>query len=103
MPRRGRTFRPAHRSRGGEGGLSAERLEGRIVLAAAIGWERASRTVSIVGSEGNDSAQVRQQGGNLVVSLNSATGRLSRTVPAAQVSQVVFTGLAGNDTFRPGA
>jgi len=71
----------------------------RIVLAAAIGYDRASRTVSIVGSEGNDSAQVRQQGGNLVVSLNSAAGRFSRTVPAAQVSRVVFTGLAGNDTF----
>lgn len=55
--------------------------------------------MSIVGSEGSDSAQVRQQGANLVVSLNSATGRLSRTVPAAQVSRVVFTGLAGNDTF----
>jgi hypothetical protein len=97
--RRQRNLRPAHRSIGRERALSVESLEGRIVLAAAIGYDRASRTVSIVGSEGNDSAQVRQQGANLVVSLNSAAGRFSRTVPAAQVSRVVFTGLAGNDTF----
>ncbi|MFM8984669.1 MAG: calcium-binding protein, partial [Planctomycetia bacterium] len=99
MPRRRRDCRPAKRGSSRLPHLGVESLEGRIVLAAAIGWDRASRTVSIVGSEGSDSAQVRQQGGNLVVSLNSATGRLSRTVPAAQVSRVVFTGLAGNDTF----
>ncbi len=99
MLRRRRNLRPAHRSIGRERALNLESLEGRIVLAAAIGYDRASRTVSIVGSEGNDSAQVRQQGANLVVSLNSAAGRLSRTVPAAQVARVVFTGLAGNDTF----
>ena len=99
MLRRQRNLRPAHRSIGRERALNLESLEGRIVLAAAIGYDRASRTVSIVGSEGNDSAQVRQQGANLVVSLNSAAGRFSRTVPAAQVSRVVFTGLAGNDTF----
>ena len=99
MLRRRRHLRPAHRNIGRERALNVESLEGRIVLAAAIGYDRASRTVSIVGSEGNDSAQVRQQGANLVVSLNSAAGRLSRTVPSAQVSRVVFTGLAGNDTF----
>ena len=99
MLRRRHDRRPARRSIGRERAVNFESLEGRIVLAAAIGYDRASRTVSIVGSEGNDSAQVRQQGGNLVVSLNSAAGRFSRTVPAAQVSRVVFTGLAGNDTF----
>jgi len=99
MLRRRRSLRPAHRSIGRERALNVESLEGRIVLAAAIGYDRASRTVSIVGSEGSDSAQVRQQGANLVVSLNSAAGGFSRVVPAAQVSRVVFTGLAGNDTF----
>ena len=99
MLRRRRNLRPLHRSISRERALNFESLEGRIVLAAAIGYDRASRTVSIVGSEGNDSAQVRQQGANLVVSLNSAAGRFSRTVPAAQVSRVLFTGLAGNDTF----
>jgi Ca2+-binding RTX toxin-like protein len=99
MLRRRHNRRPAGRSIGRERTLNFESLEGRIVLAAAIGYDRGSRTVSIVGSEGNDSAQVRQQGANLVVSLNSAAGRFSRVVPAAQVSRVVFTGLAGNDTF----
>ena len=99
MPRHRRDCRPAKRGSSRLPHLGVESLEGRIVLAAAIGWYRGLRTVSIVGSEGNDSAQVRQQGANLVVSLNSAAGRLSRTVPAAQVSRVVFTGLAGNDTF----
>jgi Ca2+-binding RTX toxin-like protein len=99
MLRRRHDRRPARRSIGRERAGNCESLEGRIVLAAAIGYDRASRTDSIVGSEGNDSAQVRQQGGTLVVSLNSAAGRFSRTVPAAQVSRVVFTGLAGNDTF----
>lgn len=99
MLRRRRNLRPAHQSIGRELALNVESLESRIVLAAAIGYDRASRTVSIVGSEGDDSAQVRQQGANLVVSLNSAGGRFSRTVPSAQVSRVVFTGLAGNDTF----
>lgn len=96
---RRRNFRPAHRTIACELARNFESLEGRILLAAAIGYDRASRTVSILGSEGNDSAQVGQQGANIVVSLNSAAGRLSRTVPAAQVSRVVFTGLAGNDTF----
>ena len=79
--------------------LGFEGLEGRIVLAAGIGHDRGSRVLSIVGSAGNDVAEVRQQGANIVVSLASASGRVSRTVPAAQVSRVVFTGLAGNDTF----
>jgi len=99
MLRSRRNLRPAHRTIACELARNFESLEGRILLAAAIGYDRASRTVSIVGSEGNDSAQVLQQGANLVVSLNSAAGRLSRTVPAAQVSRVVFTGRAGNDTF----
>ena len=99
MFRRRCSLRPAHRSIGRERALNCESLEGRIVLAVGIAHDRGSRTVSIVGSEGNDSAQVRQQGANLVVSLTSAVGRFSRTVPAAQVSRVVFTGLAGNDTF----
>ena len=79
--------------------LGFEGLEGRIVLAAGIGHDRGSRVLSIVGSAGNDVAEVRQQGANIVVTLASASGRVSRTVPAAQVSRVVFTGLAGNDTF----
>ena len=99
MLRRRRNLRPGHQSICRGRALNFERLEGRVVLAAGIVHDRASRTVSIVGSEGNDSAQVRQLGANLVLSLTSAAGRFSRTVPATQVSRVVFTGLAGNDTF----
>ena len=99
MLRSRRNLRPAHRTIACELARDFESLEGRILLAAAIGYDRASRTVSIVGSEGNDSARVLQQGANLVVSLNSAAGRVSRTVSAAQVSRVVFTGRAGDDTF----
>ncbi|MFM8539036.1 MAG: calcium-binding protein [Planctomycetaceae bacterium] len=99
MGRHRRLFPPAHRRIAGERALGVERLESRIVLAAGVGWDRTSRTLSIVGSEGNDSAEVRRQGANVFVSLNSAARRVSRTVPAAQVSRVVFTGLAGNDTF----
>lgn len=94
MPRDRRPCRPPAALR-----LAAERLEGRVVLAAGIVHDRAARVLSIVGSAGNDVAEVRQQGANVVVSLASATGRFSRTVPAAQVSRVVFTGLAGNDSF----
>jgi hypothetical protein len=99
MPRRRHNLLPARRSIGRKRALIVESLEGRIVLAAAIGYDRASGTVSIVGSKGNDSAEVRQQGANVVVSLTSSAGRLSRTVPASQVSQIAFSGLAGNDAF----
>ncbi|MFM7293155.1 MAG: calcium-binding protein [Planctomycetia bacterium] len=99
IPHRKRHRRAAHRSIGRDCLLGVESLEGRIVLAAAIGYDRGSRTVSIIGSEGNDAVEVRQQGVNVVVSLRSAAGRLSRTVSAAQVSQIAFSGLAGNDTF----
>ncbi|MFN9367958.1 MAG: calcium-binding protein [Planctomycetia bacterium] len=76
-----------------------ESLECRIALVAGIHHDLGSRVLSIVGSAENDVADVRQQGADLVVSLTSVAGRVSRTVPAEQVSQVVFKGLAGNDTF----
>lgn len=69
------------------------------MLAPGIGHDRASRVLAIVGSSGNDSVDVRHQGANVVVSLTSAAGRLSRTVSGSQVSRIVFTGLAGDDTF----
>ncbi|MFM7412467.1 MAG: calcium-binding protein [Planctomycetota bacterium] len=99
MPRHRRDRRTSDQGRPHRLHLGVESLEVRIVLAAAIDYDRGSRTVSIVGSEGNDAAEVRQQGANVVVSLTSAAGRLSRTVPAANVKQIAFSGLAGNDTF----
>lgn len=99
MTRRLRTDR--HTVRGSACGsrLGVENLEGRIVLAAGVTHDRSARILSIVGSAGNDVVDVRQQGANVVVSFASATGRFSRTVPAAQVTRVVFTGLAGDDSF----
>jgi hypothetical protein len=69
------------------------------VLAAGIGFDQASRTVTIVGSEGADVAEIRQQGADVVVSLNAASGQFSRTIGVGAVDRIVFTGLAGNDTF----
>jgi hypothetical protein len=94
-----------HRHRPGRRGLirtpflGVEGLENRLVMAAGIGYDAASRTLTIVGSDGNDSAEVRQQGSNVVVSLNSAAGQFSRSVNVARVSRVVFSGLGGNDSF----
>jgi len=73
--------------------------DARCIQAGGVRESIGSAGVRGLRSSGNDVTEVRQQGGNIVVSLASATGRVSRTVPAAQVSRVVFTGLAGNDTF----
>ncbi|MFM8290568.1 MAG: calcium-binding protein [Planctomycetia bacterium] len=99
MPRRCRLRRSSRPAADRRPALGLEPLESRVVLAAGIGHDRAGRVLSIVGSAGNDVAEVRQQGANVVVSLRTASGRFSRTVPAARVSRVVFTGLAGDDTF----
>ena len=79
--------------------LSLEMLEFRVVPAAGIGFDSASRVLYIIGSNGNDSTEVRQQGNNIIVSLNSGSGRLSRTMSSATVSRIVFSGGAGNDSF----
>lgn len=78
---------------------SVERLETRIAMAAGITFERASRTINIVGTAGNDTAQVRQNGNNIVVALTTPAGRFNQTYRANTVSRVNFTGLAGNDNF----
>jgi hypothetical protein len=79
--------------------LSLEMLESRDVPTAGIGYDPASRVLSIIGSNGNDSSEVRQQGNNLIVTLNSGSGRLSRTINSATVSWIMFSGGAGNDSF----
>ena len=79
--------------------LSLEMLEFRVVPTGGIGFDSDSRVLSIVGSNGNDSAEVRQQGKNIIVSVNSGLNRLSRTMSSAAVSRIVFTGGAGNDSF----
>ena len=79
--------------------LILEMLEFRVVPTGGIGFDSASRVLSIIGSNGNDSAEVRQQGKNIIVSVNSGFNRLSRTMSSAAVSRIVFTGAAGNDSF----
>ncbi|MFM8891613.1 MAG: calcium-binding protein [Planctomycetia bacterium] len=83
-----------------------EPLESRVVLAAGMAYDRNTRTLSIVGSEKNDSAEVREQAGSIVVSMTSAAAtsatpatRMTRTLAAGSVARIVFSGLAGNDTF----
>jgi hypothetical protein len=79
--------------------LRLERLEGRIVLSAGVGFDRRAGIVTIVGSEGADAVEVRQQGPTIVVSMNSAAGRFNRTLRARTVSRIDFTGSAGDDSF----
>lgn len=79
--------------------LHLESLEGRIVLAAGIGYDAASRVLTLTGSEGNDIAEVRQQGRSLLVSLNTGTETLTGSYRASSVKQIVFNGLGGNDSF----
>lgn len=76
--------------------LSVESLEGRVVLAASIGFDARQGLVSIVGSEAADVAAVNQQGQNIVVSL---TGAGAKTFRASQVKVLDFKGLGGDDSF----
>jgi hypothetical protein len=76
-----------------------ERLENRVAMAAGISLDRASRTIAIVGTAGNDTALARQSGNNIVVSLVTPAGRFNQTYRSSTVSRLAFTGLAGNDSF----
>ncbi len=82
-----------------ENQLRVESLEGRIVLTAAIGYDPTTKVLAITGSEGNDVAEVRQQGRTLLVSLNDGIQTLTASYRASAVRQIVFDGLGGNDSF----
>ena len=69
------------------------------MLTAGIAFDQLARTVTIVGSEGGDVAEVRQQDADLILTLNSAAGQFSRTIASAAVGRILFMGLAGNDFF----
>ena len=69
------------------------------MLTAGIAFDQIARTVTIVGSEGGDIAEVRQQDADVVVTLNSTAGQFSRTIASAAVGRILFMGLAGNDFF----
>lgn len=81
------------------GQLGTERLEPRHALAAGVGLDPAARVVTIVGTDGPDVAEVRQQGVDVIVSLTAGGATFTRTIPAASVERIVFTGLAGGDRF----
>lgn len=87
-----RRYRPESR-------LIVESLEGRIVLAASIGFDARQGVLSIMGSDGDDAALVGKQGSNIVASLTTSTGTITKSVPASQVRSLSFSGLAGNDSF----
>lgn len=87
-----RHFRP-------ESHLSLERMEGRVVLTAGIGFDARQGLVSIMGSDGNDVAVVRKVGKSIVASLTTATGTTSRSFAASGVKSIAFSGLGGNDSF----
>lgn len=91
--------RPGCLHRTVENMLRVESLEGRIVLTAGIGYDPTSRVLTLTGSEGNDIAEVRQQGRNLSVSLDIGTEILTGTFRTSTVKQIVFNGLGGNDSF----
>lgn len=82
-----------------ESHLLVESLEGRIVLAASIGFEAQQGVLSIVGGDGNDVAVVSRQGANIVASLTTPAGSISKSVAASTVRGLAFSGLAGNDIF----
>lgn len=77
-----------------------ERLETRVAMAAGITLDRSTHTISIIGTAGNDTAQVRQNGSNVVVALTTPSGRFNPTYRANTVSRINFSGLAGNDNFQ---
>lgn len=87
-----RCYRPESR-------LIVESLEGRIVLAASIGFDVRQGVLSVVGGDGDDVAVIGKQGANIVASLTTSTGTFSKSVPASGVRYLAFSGLAGNDSF----
>ena len=52
-----------------------------------------------MGADGDDVAVVSKQGANIVASLTSPSGTLSKSVAASSVRYLAFSGLAGNDSF----
>ncbi|NCY02306.1 MAG: calcium-binding protein, partial [Planctomycetia bacterium] len=106
-PRRlGRTSPPrtvGDRVRLSAGGrIEVERLEGRFMLTASIGWDPRQGVLSLVGSAGDDVADVRRQGTMVVASVTNDSGTVTKAVPASRVRSIAFSGLDGNDSFTNG-
>lgn len=96
MPRRSRITTRRYTV---ENHLRVESLEGRIVLTAGIGYDGRTGILSIIGSEGADTAEVRVEGRTIVAVLASADGPATKTLRASAVRSIAFTGLGGDDSF----
>lgn len=82
-----------------ESHLHVESLEGRIVLTASVGFDTRQGVLAIMGSDGNDTAVVTRQGANVVASITTPSGTISKSVAAYRVRSIAFSGLSGNDSF----
>lgn len=72
------------------------------MLAASIGWDQRQGTLSIVGSAGDDVAEVRRQGTMVVATVTNDSGTITKSVSASRVRSIAFVGLEGNDKFTNG-
>jgi Ca2+-binding RTX toxin-like protein len=77
-----------------------EGLEARALLTAHIGLNAATGVVQVTGTSLNDTAEVRQEAGHVVVSFDDALNHERLVLQPAQVRKVVFDGGAGDDVFR---
>ena len=78
---------------------SLESLEIREVPAASITFENATRSIIVIGSERNDTVEIRQKGSSISVSMNAQASRMARSFSASQVTSIVFNGRSGDDMF----
>ena len=72
------------------------------MLTASIGWDPRQGVLSLVGSAGDDVADVRRQGTMVVASVTNDSGTVTKAVPASRVRSIAFSGLDGNDSFTNG-
>ena len=99
-PRPVRSSRPPRRSfRRVESRLHCESLEGRIVLTAGVSFDATRGILAIMGSETADTAIVRNDGTNIVATLTTGTGSITRSYRVSAVKSIAFTGLGGDDSF----
>ena len=89
-----------------ESHLLVETLEGRVVLTASvvegIGFDARRGVVTITGSDGNDQAEVSRRGSRITVTLTTPNATFTKSISAGRVRSVVFSGLAGDDSFTNG-
>jgi Ca2+-binding RTX toxin-like protein len=75
-----------------------DRLETRKLLTGGI--KLSYGQLGIVGSAGHDSATVEISGNNVVATLTTSAGTISKSFPSVEVFKIVFKGNAGDDWFQ---